>query len=120
MDLAKNRRGLALQREDDFGIGLARLTQVADPIDRAMRQGDETAALPLSGGDQVRFVITSGTGIREIVDERPGASSANQPVLRLISFKRPSIRIFDQDGQSVSLEKLRRLAGDEVKTRRRT
>jgi hypothetical protein len=62
----------------------------------------------------VRFVITSGTGIREIVDERPDASSAHQHVLRLISFKRPAIRIFDADGHSVSLEKLRRLADGEA------
>jgi hypothetical protein len=58
----------------------------------------------------VRFVITSGTAIREIVEERPDAGSAHQHVLRLISFKRPAIRIFDADGHSVSLDKLRRLA----------
>jgi hypothetical protein len=62
----------------------------------------------------VRFVITSGTGIREIVDERPDASSAHQHVLRLISFKRSAIRIFDADGHHVSLEKLRRLADEEA------
>ena len=64
----------------------------------------------------MRFVITSGTSIREIVDERPDASSALQHVLRLISFKRPSIQIFDADGQRVSLEKLRRLANAESVT----
>ena len=58
----------------------------------------------------MRFVITSGTAIREIVEERPDASSAYQHVLRLISFKRPAIRIFDADGHSVGLDKLRRLA----------
>jgi hypothetical protein len=58
----------------------------------------------------MRFVITSGTGIREIVGERPDARSAHQHVLRLISLKRPGVRIFDADGQSISLEKLRRLA----------
>jgi hypothetical protein len=68
----------------------------------------------------MRFVITSGTGIREIVDERPDASSARQHVLRLISFKRPSIRVFDADGHSVGLEKLRRLADQEaVEARKR-
>jgi hypothetical protein len=61
----------------------------------------------------MRFVITSGTGIREIVDERPDARSAHQHVLRLISLKRAGIRIFDADGQSISLDKLRRLADAE-------
>jgi hypothetical protein len=61
----------------------------------------------------MRFVITSGRGIREIVDERLNSSSAHQHVLRLISFKRPGIRIFDVDGHHVSLEKLRRLADQE-------
>jgi hypothetical protein len=61
----------------------------------------------------VRFVITSGTGIREIVDERPSASLALAHVLRLISLKRSNIRIFNDDGGSVSLEKLRRLADEE-------
>jgi hypothetical protein len=44
------------------------------------------------------------------VEERPEASSALQHVLRLISFKRPAIRMFDEDGHSVSLDKLRRFA----------
>lgn len=69
----------------------------------------------------MRFVITSGTGIREIVDERPDAASAHQHVLRLISFKRPGIRIFHPDGHGVSLEKLRRLAdGEALRFRERT
>lgn len=61
----------------------------------------------------MRFVITSGTGIREIVEERPDARSAREHVLRLISLKRPSIRVFDLDGQPVSLEKLGNLAKQE-------
>jgi hypothetical protein len=62
----------------------------------------------------VRFVITSGTGIRELIDQRRDASSAHQHALRLIFFKRPAIRVFDADGHSVSLEKLRRLAVEEA------
>jgi hypothetical protein len=61
----------------------------------------------------MRFVITSGTGIREIVDERPDATSAYQRVMDLVSTRRPNVRIFDQDGQSVSLQKLRRLSDAE-------
>ena len=33
--------------------------------------------------------------------------------MRLISLKRPSIRVFDRDGQPVSLEKLSNLAKQE-------
>ena len=69
----------------------------------------------------MQFVITSGTGIHETVDQRADASSAHQHVLRPIAFKRPNIKVFDADGQGVSLEKLRRLADEEVlKTRQRT
>jgi hypothetical protein len=64
----------------------------------------------------MRFVITSGTGIREIVDERPDARSAHQHVLRLISLKKPAIHIFDADGQSISLAKILRLAEAESVT----
>ena len=33
--------------------------------------------------------------------------------MRLISLKRPSIRVFDRDGQALSLEKLSNLAKQE-------
>jgi hypothetical protein len=61
----------------------------------------------------MRFVITSGTGIREIVDERADAKSAYKRVMDLVSFRRPNIRVFDQDGRTVDLTKLRRLADAE-------
>ena len=61
----------------------------------------------------MRFVITSGTGIREIVDERAYAKSAYKRVMDLVSFRRPNIRVFDQDGRPVDLTKLRRLADAE-------
>jgi hypothetical protein len=61
----------------------------------------------------VRFVITSGTGLREIIEERSDARSAREHVMRLISLKRPGIRVFDPDGQRVSLEKLSNLAKQE-------
>jgi hypothetical protein len=65
-------------------------------------------------GDPVRFVITSGTGIREIVEERAGARAAYRHVVNLVLLKRPGIRIFDADGHRVSLEKLRELAKREA------
>ena len=61
----------------------------------------------------VRFVITSGTGVREIIEERSDARAAREHVMRLISIKRPGIRVFDPDGQRVSLEKLTNLAKQE-------
>jgi hypothetical protein len=61
----------------------------------------------------MRFVITSGTGIREIVDQRGDARSAYKHVRDLISARRPNVRIFDQDGHPVDLTKLRRLADAE-------
>ncbi len=60
----------------------------------------------------MRFLIYSGTGIREAVDWRPDASSTYQHVMFLASVKRPSIRIFDPDGHPVNLGKLRRLVGE--------
>jgi hypothetical protein len=66
----------------------------------------------------MHFVITSGTGIREIVDQRADARSAYKRVMDLVSLRRPSVRIFDQDGHTLSLQKLRRLADEEsVKAR---
>jgi hypothetical protein len=53
----------------------------------------------------VRFVITSGTGIGKIIDQRPDARSAHQHALRLISFKRPAIRVFDADTAIASVWK---------------
>jgi hypothetical protein len=61
----------------------------------------------------MHFGITSGTGIREIVDERADAKSAYKRVMDLVSTGRPNVRVFDQDGQVVSLTKLRRLANEE-------
>jgi hypothetical protein len=61
----------------------------------------------------MRFVITSGTGIREMVDERADAKSAYKRVMDLVSLRRPSVPIFDVDGHTVSLQKLRRLADEE-------
>jgi hypothetical protein len=62
----------------------------------------------------MRFVITSGTGIREIVDHREDARSAYKRVMDLISTRRPNVRIFDEDGHPVDLNKLRRLLDEEI------
>jgi hypothetical protein len=62
----------------------------------------------------MRFVITSGRGLREIVDERTDAKSAYKRVMDLVTLRRSTIRVFDMDGQLVSLDKLRRLADGEA------
>jgi hypothetical protein len=62
----------------------------------------------------MRFTITSGTGIREIVDQRNDARSAYKRVMDLVSTRRPNVRVFDQDGHPLDLNKLRRLADEET------
>jgi hypothetical protein len=66
----------------------------------------------------MRFIITSGTTIHEIIDWRSDAKSAHQHVMHLISLKKANIRVFDPDGHRVTLEKLRDLAGRAGGTRR--
>jgi hypothetical protein len=61
----------------------------------------------------VRFTITSGANGREVEDQRGDARSAYKCAADLTSAKRPNVRIFDQDGHILSLEKLRRLADEE-------
>jgi hypothetical protein len=60
----------------------------------------------------MRF-ITSGTGIREIVDQRPDASSAPSARFAPDFLQKTGHPGIDADGHSVSLEKLRRLADAE-------
>ena len=62
----------------------------------------------------MRFAITSGSGIREIIDQRDDARSAHKRVLDLVSMRRPNVRVFDLDGLPVDLNKLRRLADQEA------
>jgi hypothetical protein len=61
----------------------------------------------------MRFVITTGTGLREIVNERKDARSALECALTHMKRHRPNIRIFDEDGKSRSLNDLHRLADQE-------
>jgi hypothetical protein len=62
----------------------------------------------------MRFVITSGTGIREIVDQRNDARSTYQRVMDLVSMRRPNIHVFNQDGHPLDLNKLRRISDEEI------
>jgi hypothetical protein len=61
----------------------------------------------------VRFVITSGSGVREVVDQRKDAKSALDCVLTLVKRHRPNVRVFDEDGKLRSLNDLHRIAAEE-------
>jgi hypothetical protein len=56
----------------------------------------------------MRYVITSGTSLREYVDQRNGAKAALEHVLSLIKRRYPNVRVFDEDGRKLSLNDLRR------------
>ena len=79
-----------------------------------MRHEMATDAVPVEAVDTGRIgVLLSRIEVREIVDQRADAKAAYQRVMDLVSTKRPNVRIFDEDGQTVSVDKLRRLAGEE-------
>jgi hypothetical protein len=56
----------------------------------------------------MRYVITSGTSLREYCDQRDGAKAALEHVLSLIERRYPSVQVFDEHGRKLSLNDLRR------------
>ena len=62
----------------------------------------------------MRFIISSGTDLRPIVDRRERAREARDLVRALVSQKRPNVRIRDGDGRFVSLTALEQLAAQEA------
>jgi hypothetical protein len=56
----------------------------------------------------MRYVITSGTSLREYVGQRNGAKVALDHVLSLIRRRYPNVRVFDEDGRKLRLDDLRR------------
>jgi uncharacterized protein (UPF0216 family) len=62
----------------------------------------------------MRFIISSGTDLRPIVDRRERAREARDLVRSLVRQKRPNVRIRDGDGRFVSLTALERLAAQEA------
>ena len=56
----------------------------------------------------MRYVITSGTSLREYCDQRDGAKAALEHVLSLMKRRHPNVQVFDEDGQNLSLDDLRR------------
>ena len=55
----------------------------------------------------MRYVITSGTSLREYCDQRDGAKAALEHVLSLIERRYPNVRVFDEGGCELSLNDLR-------------
>ena len=62
----------------------------------------------------MRFTVTSGVGVTEVVDRPESARAALEHVLVLLGRTRTDVRIFDEDGRRRSPADLCRLAADEV------
>jgi hypothetical protein len=62
----------------------------------------------------MKFTVTSGTGVAEVVDRRASARTALELVLTLLGRKRNDVRIFDEEGRRRTPADLCRLAADEV------
>jgi hypothetical protein len=59
----------------------------------------------------MRFVVESGTEIRKYVEHCEDIASALKCVERLIAYRRPNIRVFDENGRDMRVDDLRRLTG---------
>ena len=62
----------------------------------------------------MKFTVTSGTGLANVVDRPASARTALELVLALLGRKRNDIRIFDEEGRRRTPADLCRLAADEV------
>ena len=62
----------------------------------------------------MKFTVTSGTGVTEVVDRPASARAALERVLTLLGRKRNDVRIFDEDGRRRTPADLCRLAAQEV------
>jgi hypothetical protein len=62
----------------------------------------------------MKFTVTSGFGLTEVVDHPESARAALERVLALLARKRDDIRIFDQDGWRRTPAELCLLAAQEV------
>jgi hypothetical protein len=66
------------------------------------------------GERAMKFTVTSGAGVIEVIDRPASARAALELVLALLGRKRTDVRIFDEDGRRRSPADLCRLAADEV------
>jgi hypothetical protein len=62
----------------------------------------------------MKFTVTSGAGVTEIVDRPESAKAALEHILGLLGRKRNDVRIFDEDGWRRTPADLCRLAAYEV------
>jgi hypothetical protein len=62
----------------------------------------------------MKFTVTSGAGVTEVVDRPASARAALELVLALLGRKRHDVRIFDKDGRRRTPADLCRLAAKEV------
>ena len=62
----------------------------------------------------MKFTVTSGSGVTEVVDRPESARAALEHVLVLLGRKRNDVRIFDEDGWRRTPADLCQLAAQEV------
>ena len=62
----------------------------------------------------MKFTVTSGAGVTEVIDHPASPRAALELVLALLGRTRTDVRIFDEDGRRRSPADLCRLAADEV------
>ena len=62
----------------------------------------------------MKFTVTSGAGVTEVIDRPASARAALELILALLGRTRTDVRIFDEDGRRRSPADLCRLAADEV------
>ena len=62
----------------------------------------------------MKFTVTSGASITDVVDRHPSAKAALEHVLVLPGHKRSDVRILDEDGWRRTPADLCRLAAQEV------
>ena len=62
----------------------------------------------------MKFTVTSGAGVTEVVDRPASARTALERLLALLGRKRNHVCIFDEDGRRRTVSDLCRLAAKEV------
>jgi hypothetical protein len=62
----------------------------------------------------MKFTVTSGAGVTEVVDRPASARAALEQVLVLLGRKRNDVCVFDEDGRRRTPADLCRLAAQEV------
>jgi hypothetical protein len=62
----------------------------------------------------MKFTVTSGVGVTEVVDRPESARAALEEVLALLARKRNDVRIYDEDGSRRTPAELCLLAAQEV------